>query len=79
MIIKDGYNSKPLTIRVDASDRTKVAEFWMEIQGLDGLIKRAVETGASGWEGEMLSYITLSELIELRDECNKAIKELAGV
>lgn len=28
---------------------------------------------------DMLSYLSLMELIELRDECNKAIKKAAGV
>lgn len=60
MIIKEGYNSKPLTIRINE------AEVWIEMENPTA-------------KSETLSYATINELIELRDECNRAIRDLAGL
>jgi hypothetical protein len=66
MIIKNGYGDKDLKIRVNpTSFNSKVGEFWIEFA-----VKPKEET---------LSYITLEELLNLRDEINKTIKEIVGI
>lgn len=76
MIVKQGFNSKPLHIRISHSRESVIssnnAELWIEQEGIpdESNINRHAET---------LSYISLQELIELRDETNRAIKSIAGV
>ena len=61
MKIKKGYNSKKTIIKVGGvSDRH--AEFWIEQTGLS--------------EKDTLSYISLEELLDLKDEIDVAILEI---
>ena len=63
MKIKEGYNEKELEIRINSSsDRS--AEMWIEF-------------GCKP-EKETLSYITLEELLDLKDEINKAISDIVN-
>ena len=70
MVIKEGYAGKPFELRISAHDG-KSAEVWTE------MYPKPVFEGAE--TVEVLHYATITELIELRDEINKAIKVLAGV
>jgi len=65
MIIKYGYGDKPCKIYFELRD-DKYINLWIIQEGL----KKDYET---------LSYISLNELIELRDEINKIIKEVVNV
>lgn len=67
MTIKDGYNSKPLHIRVSGRE-SGPAELWIKQEGLP-----------EGTKDETLSYIDILELIAFRDELNEAIKEIVGL
>lgn len=62
MEIKDGYNHNVLKIRI-GNPNGRMAEFWVEFKE-EGLPK------------ETLSYITLEELLDLKDEIDKAIQEI---
>ncbi len=83
-VIKEGYNSKPLEIKVYANSG-RMAEVWTEM--FDGTkATQSMGINAEGYDPddsnlrtEVLHYATITELIELRDEINIAIKELAGV
>lgn len=69
MTIKDGFDSKPLGISVSTGFNSNTCELWIKQEGLP-----------EGERGkETLSYPTLTELIQLRDELNKTIKTMAGV
>lgn len=70
--IKEGYNAEPLHIRLSHSNHAKHAELWLKQEGLPEIpeIQKYRET---------LSYISLDELIILRDEINSVIKEITGV
>lgn len=76
--IKEGFAGEPFEIRVNASEGR--AEIWTDMR----IDFTRIET-AYGVEGtkairqEYLHYGTITELIELRDEINRAIKEMAGV
>lgn len=78
---KEGYCSKPLEIKVYARD-DGVCELWTEM--FDGT--KASDYQVDGddlnsdkFRTEVLHYVTLTELVELRDEINQAIRKLAGV
>lgn len=80
-VIKEGYSGKPLEIKVYAREGG-MAELWTEM--FDGVKRSEFEVpnddlDSDKFRTEVLHYATLSELIELRDELNVAIKELAGV
>lgn len=66
MKIKAGFNDKELEIRVNGK------ELWLVQTGLP------LVDGNEKYK-ETLSYVTINELIELRNEINEAIKELAGL
>ena len=70
MEIKSGYNEKPLKIRIQVSRKEdRAAELWLMQGGLElpPHLEKYKET---------LSYITLQELLDLRDEVATAIKEI---
>jgi len=60
-IIKDGYNNKKLQIRI-GNPRDNHAELWIEFNAIP--------------KQETLSYITLSELLELKKKINEVIQEM---
>ena len=70
MIIKNGYNNGPLSIRI-AGGENRSAEIWIE---------QTCPKKAEFNEGreETLSYASLEELLDLKDEINQAIKELTN-
>lgn len=78
MTILDGYGSKPTTIRIDGrvnstnSRRHMIAELWIDQLGASHLSKGKQTIEVEGLE--TLAYMTLEEVIELRDECNSAIQ-----
>lgn len=67
--IKAGFNDKPLHIQVSSREDSRTAELWIVQDGLEDEVNpnRAQET---------LSYITLDELLDLRDELNTVINEI---
>lgn len=71
MIIKEGYNSKPLHIKIYGRD-DRMAEVFTEEEGLEAVDRK-------GHVSERLHYASLEEIIALRDECNVAIKKMAGL
>lgn len=73
MTIVEGYGSKPLTIRIVAGDHERTAELRLEHPEL---LRKGVHEG--GFH-ETLHYITIEELLDLKEEINAAIKALAGV
>lgn len=62
MKIKEGYGEKELQIRLCGSSIGRSAEMWIEF----GCEPRK----------ETLSYLTLDELLDLRQEIQKAIKDI---
>lgn len=74
MIIKEGYSGKPFELRISATEnRAEVnTEMYIDLQ-------RVKSAHIGNGRVEVLHYATITELIELRDEINKAIKVLAGV
>lgn len=71
--IKEGYNGVPLEIRVHGNEGRGTAEVWTE------MYCEPHEGEIDDYREERLHYATITELIDLRDEINEAIKELAGV
>jgi len=71
MKIKTGYNGKELEIRISGR-RNGNAEVWIEQHGLpkDGDMIRYRET---------LSYASLQELQDLKNEIEDAILEITGI
>ena len=63
MKIKEGYGGKELQIRVGNS-AGRSAEMWIEF-------------GCKP-EKETLSYLTLEELLDLKDEINRAISDIVN-
>ena len=61
MKIKEGYNDKELQIRIN-HESGRVANMWIEF-------------GCQP-NKETLSYVTLEELLDLKDEISNAIKEI---
>lgn len=79
--IKEGFDGKPLEIRVSARDDGGV-EVWVE--QFDGFKYSEHDDGSTprddpSYRTETLAYATLEEVIKLRNELNTAIKEAAGV
>ena len=64
--IDDGFNGKPMEIRVNKGGSKGIAELWIEF----GVEKPRKET---------LSYLDLYELLKLRDEINEAILSIVGL
>jgi hypothetical protein len=86
MKIAKGYNSKPTHISIYAKPieiinkgTSRVSELWIVQEGVPRFsLEPNLHGGYSKIDGhdETLSYMTLDELLALRDECNKAIQEL---
>jgi len=66
MKIKSGFGEKETEINISKSGK-RTAELWINQTGLTGLTELKQET---------LSYLTLEELLNLRDEINEVIKEI---
>lgn len=64
MIIKEGYNGKDTIIRISAQPNNRCAELWIE------------QTGLSVAKNETLSYASVEELLDLKDEVVKALNEI---
>ncbi len=77
--IKEGYNGLPLTIKVNVNDGR--AEIWTDM--FDEWKYSETDTGQDKsdpkFRTEVLHYASLTELVELRNELNKAIRTMAGV
>lgn len=70
MIIKEGFNSKPLHIKIHKSSTSdRVAEVWLDQEGIE-------DASNPQRYQETLSYATLDELLDLKDELVKVIAEL---
>lgn len=69
MKIKSGFNDEPLELRFQASKKTRTAELWVIQTGLE------LPVNLEKYK-ETLSYITLAELLDLRDEIADTIKEI---
>lgn len=69
MKITKGYNDKPTKIRISAVSYDRTAEVWIEQEGI-------VKGFGQESHSETLAYASLIELLDLRDECNRAIQEL---
>lgn len=73
MVIKQGYSGEETKIRIGAENGNPGgAEFWIEQTGLK-------DPDSPHRTSETLAYISLTELIQLRDECNEAIKIMTGI
>lgn len=72
MIIKEGYNGEETIIRIYArTDMDKrIAEVWID------QYHQPNEGSIDEYRKETLAYVTLDELLALKDEINKAIQEL---
>ena len=66
MIIRNGWNDKELKIKVSGHRDSDTAELWIEFSQ-DKIPQ------------ETLSYLTFQELIDLKKEIEKAIKQMAGL
>jgi hypothetical protein len=71
MKIKEGYNGKELEIRISGR-RNGNAELWLVQNGIP-------ETGDLYRYRETLSYVSLSELAEMKKEIEDAILEITGI
>jgi len=78
-IIKDGFAGGLLKIRVHTGDHERLASIWTDMKVDYSRIQTVYAEEGDDLRQEYLHYATLTELVELRDEINKAIKELAGV
>lgn len=81
MIIQNGYAGKPFEIKVSARD-DGLADMFTEMY--DDTKRSEFETtgddpDSDKFRTEVLHYVSLPELIELRNELNAVIKTLAGV
>lgn len=72
-VIKEGYNSKPLHIRISGRENDNAAELWLEQQGL------LSENPELARYRETLSYATAEELRELKNEIEAALKVMFGL
>lgn len=70
MEIKEGYNGKPLRLTFRARPETRTTELWLTQEGLEALPSEFQKYK------ETLSYVTLDELLDLKDEIAAAIKEI---
>jgi len=76
MIVKEGYNSRPLRLHIgEANKQRKVANLIINQEGLKDIDKGEPQTQ----QYETLSYITLLELLELKEEIDEAIKTITGI
>ena len=65
-MIKEGFNSSPLEIKISAS-KGESAELWID------------QTGLSEERKKTLSYVSLQELVALRDMVEAAILDTIGI
>jgi len=70
MKIKAGYNDKELQININGRPGHNAAELWLIQRGLPEEVDRY---------GETLSYITLDELLALKEEIQAAISTIFGM
>jgi len=66
--IKQGYNGQDLELRFSSRVGCTTAELWVEFK-----------YSSSTFKSETLNYVSLEEMIKLRDEINKTIKEMVGL
>lgn len=71
-IIKEGYNGKPLEIKVSGRRDSNSAEVWLTQAGL-------VLPPEFQKYKDTLSYASIQELVELKQEIEQAIKDMAGI
>lgn len=71
--IKNGFDNKPLSIRFEPHKGTFDAGVTIEQEGLNTGAEKVIQ------RYETLSYASLEELVELRDELNRVIGEIVGV
>ena len=64
MKIKEGFNGKETRIRIYGKKEGRTAELWIEQTGLN--------------EKETLSYMSVDELLDLKDEVEIALKEITN-
>lgn len=79
--IKNGYGDQETTIRIYARKGERKAEVWI---GQDGqpTYSENDRTGSIirvGFGTDTLAYASITELIDLRDEINEVIREMAGL
>jgi len=65
MLIKKGFNDKNTYIKISAQENSRTIEVWIDQEGLESR--------------ETLSYATIEELLDLKDEIEKALKAVMGV
>lgn len=85
--VKNGYNSQPTRLKFSARDSGRLAEMTIEQEGVERYAPHIVGGGDNrntnkfvkidGYS-ETLAYITLEELLDLRDEINSVIQELVA-
>jgi hypothetical protein len=69
MEIKGGYNDQPLVISFEPNKERRTAGLWLKQEGLQ------VPPEYQKYK-ETLSYLTLDELLDLKDEISAAIKQI---
>lgn len=72
-VIKNGFDDKPMRITFSANDITRNVGVNVEQEGLNTGAEKVIQ------RYETLSYATLDEIIELRNELNKVIAEVVGL
>ena len=65
MKIKTGFNDKETRIRIYGKKNDRIAELWIEQTGLS--------------EKETLSYVSIEELLDLKNEIETALKEIINL
>jgi hypothetical protein len=65
MKIKNGYNDKETVIKIYAQSGSRNAEVWIKQTGLD--------------DKETLSYASIDELLDLKEEIESALKKVIGI
>lgn len=87
MVIKEGYNGKRTSIRINVDGAIRL---WLEQDGLPNMAVGKAVTARNGrvvkvideeviGHSETLAYMDIKELIALRDECNEALRKVIGV
>lgn len=64
VIFKEGYNGQPLRIKVNSREADRNFEIWITQDGLP-----------ENQKDQTLTYATIAELIDLKDEIDEALKE----
>jgi hypothetical protein len=76
--IKQGYGGGQVEIRINPGAHSD-AELWIEQVGHPKYSENAAGEIRLVGHSETLSYMTLQEVIALRDELNSTIKEMTGI